>query len=66
MVKTCVSDGCCWLPHGVLEQLRQDVVQGQWDEWEAGCHMSVDPHPGGVPVLMLTETPEEHSRLRLR
>lgn len=54
-----VSDGCRRLPHGVLEQLGQDVVQGQRDEGEAGRHVAVDPHPGGVPVLVLTETPEE-------
>lgn len=54
-----MSDGCRRLPHGVLEQLGQDVVQGQRDEGEAGRHVAVDPHPGGVPVLVLTETPEE-------
>lgn len=41
-----LSDGCRQLPHGVLEQLGQDVVQGQRDEGEAGSHMPIDPHPG--------------------
>lgn len=41
-----VSAGCRQLPHGVLEQLGQDVVQGQRDEGEAGGHVPVDPHPG--------------------
>lgn len=47
------------LPHGILEELRQDVIQRQRDEGEASCYVSVDPHSGGVTVLMLTQTPEE-------
>ncbi len=49
-------------PHGVLEQLRQDVVQRQRDEGEASCYVSVDSHSGRVTVLMLTQTPEGHVR----
>lgn len=50
------------LPHGILEELRQDVIQRQWDEGEASSHVSVDPHSGGVTVLMLTQTPDKHTR----
>ena len=49
-------------PHGILEELGQDVIQRQRDEGEASCHMSIDPHSGRVPVLVLTQTPEEHMR----
>lgn len=44
-------------PHGILEELRQDVIQRQWDEGEASCYVSVDPHSGRVTVLVLTQTP---------
>lgn len=53
------------LPHGILEELRQDVIQRQWDEGEASCYVSVDPHSGRVTVLVLTQTPggqEKHMR----
>lgn len=43
------------LPHGVLQQLRQDVVQRQWNEGKAGRHMAVDANPWRIPILMLTE-----------
>lgn len=43
------------LPHGVLQQLRQDVVQRQWNEGKAGRHMTVDANPWRIPILMLTE-----------
>lgn len=49
------------LPHGVLEQLGQDVVQRQGDEREASRHVSIDPHSGGVAILVLAETPEERT-----
>lgn len=45
------------LPHGVLEQLGQDVIQRQRDEGEASRYVSVDPHSGRVTVLVLTQTP---------
>lgn len=48
------------VPHGVLQQLRQDVVQRQRDEREACGHVPVDSHSGGVSILMFTQTPEEH------
>lgn len=53
------------LPHGVLEQLGQDVVQRQRDEREASRHVSVDPHSGGVAILVLAETPVEGTGGRL-
>lgn len=43
-------------PHGVLEELWQDVIQRQRDEGEASCYVPVDPHPGRVAVLVFTET----------
>lgn len=49
------------LPHGVLQQLRQDVVQRQWNEGKAGRHMAINANPWRVPVLMLTE-PSEGNR----
>lgn len=50
------------VPHGILEELGQDVIQRQRDEGEASCYVPVDPHSGRVPVLVLTQTPEEHMR----
>lgn len=47
------------VPHGIFEELGQDVVQRQRDEWEASCYVSVDPHSGGVTVLMLAQTSEK-------
>lgn len=44
------------LPHGVLQQLRQDVVQRQWNEGKAGRHMAIYANPWRIPILMLTET----------
>lgn len=44
-------------PHGVLEELWQDVIQRQRDEGEASSNVSVDPHSGRVPVLVLAQTP---------
>lgn len=49
------------LPHGVLQQLRQDVVQRQWNKGKAGRHMAVNANPWRVPVLMLTK-PSERNR----
>lgn len=43
------------LPHGVLQQLRQDVVQRQRNEGKAGRHMAVDANTWRIPILMLTE-----------
>ena len=53
------------LPHGVLEELRQNVIQRQRDEGKASRYVSVDPHSGRVTVLVLTQTSgghEEHMR----
>lgn len=47
------------IPHGVLQELRQDVIQRQWDEREASSNVTVDPHPGGVSILVFTQTPGE-------
>lgn len=47
-------------PHGILEELGQDVIQRQRDEGESSCHVSVDPHSGRVPVLVLAQTPGQH------
>lgn len=44
------------LPHGIFEELGQDVIQRQRDEREASCHVSVNPHPGRVTVLVITQT----------
>lgn len=46
------------LPHGVLQKLRQDIIQRQRDEREASCHVTVDSHSGRVSILMFTQTPE--------
>lgn len=43
------------VPHGVLQELRQDVVQRHGDEWEAGCHVAIDTNTWGVAILVLTE-----------
>ena len=42
-------------PHGILEQLGQDVVQRHRDEGESGSHMSIDADAGGIAVLVLTQ-----------
>lgn len=42
-------------PHGVFEQLRQDVVQGHGDEGEPSSHMSIDADAGGIAILVLTQ-----------
>ena len=42
-------------PHGILEQLGQDVVQRHGDEGETGSHVAVDADPGGVAILVLTQ-----------
>lgn len=55
-----VGESVVSLPHGVLEELWQDVIQRQRDEREASCYVSVDPHPGRVTVLVLAETSIEH------
>lgn len=33
------------LPHGILEEFGEDVIQRQRDEREASCHVPVNPHP---------------------
>lgn len=43
------------LPHGILEQLRQDVIQWHGDEGEAGSHVSIDADPRGIAILVLTQ-----------
>lgn len=45
------------LPHGVLEEFRQDIIQWQGDEGKASGNVAVDPHPGRVTILVLTQTP---------
>lgn len=42
-------------PHGVLEQLGQDVVQWHRDEGESSSHMSIDTDAGGIAILVLTQ-----------
>lgn len=44
------------VPHGILQELRQDVVERHGDEWEAGRHMAIDAHTWGVAILVLTQT----------
>lgn len=45
------------LPHGVLKQLGQNVIQRQRNERKAGRDMTVDSHTWRVPILMLTKPP---------
>lgn len=50
------------LPHGILEQLRQDIVQRHRDEGETGSHVAIDADPGGVAVLVFTQASAVGSR----
>lgn len=44
-----------YLPHGILEQLRQDIIQRHGDEGKAGSHMSIDADSRGIAILVLTQ-----------
>lgn len=43
------------VPHGILQELRQDVVERHGDERETGRHMAIDAHAWGVAILVLTQ-----------
>lgn len=43
------------LPHGILEQLRQDIIQWHGDEGKTGSHMSIDADSRGIAILVLTQ-----------
>lgn len=50
------------LPHGILEELRQDVVQRHRDEGETGGHVSIDADAGGIAILVFTQASVDRSR----
>ena len=56
-VSSVLENRAVTLPHGVLEQLGQDVVQGEGDEGEVGRHVAAAPHSGGAIALVLAHTP---------
>lgn len=49
-------------PHGILEQLGQDVVQRHRDEGKTGSHMSIDADSGGIAILVFTQASAERSK----
>lgn len=49
-------------PHGILEKLRQDVVQWHRDEGETGSHMSIDADAGSIAILVLTQASVDRSQ----
>lgn len=52
------------LPHGILEQLRQYIVQWHRDEGETGSHMSIDADTGGIAILVLTKASMDRARVK--
>lgn len=57
-----LSTGAADPPHGILQQLGQDVVQGHGDEGESGSHVSIDADAGGVAILVLTQASVDGSK----